>query len=438
MTNSSILTIFGATGDLVVKKIIPALYVLFEKSQLPEQIKIVCFARRNFTNGKYNEFINELIHKILKKDKVDSKFHEMFEYVQGDLEDGESYKQLEEVIKRYDKICGKSCTKLFYFSVQPSFYENIAKRIADFDFNNEQYRLLIEKPYGRDYDSAVELDEKLKQYFTEEQIYRIDHYLHKKIVREIPRFRFENSIIKSVWNPSQIKKVVISTKEDFGVEDRGAFYDALGTLKDVGQNHLLAITSLILMDEFKDSMDFLKMRSDALKTIDVPTEEEIKKNTFRAQYEGYKDIEDVKSDSNTETYFKAKLFSTKEGWKNIPFVLEAGKKLDEQKKEVKIYFETNVIFFEFYPSNQVCLGVHSEDKEQCLLKMEDEMTDSQYVAEYTSVISEAIEGKSDYFVCIDEVLYQWKIVDAISNAWQKNIVPLESYMPGTTPETNIN
>ncbi|MCA9380985.1 hypothetical protein KC678_01865 [Candidatus Dojkabacteria bacterium] len=441
MTNSSVLTIFGATGDLVRKKILPSLYSLYKSKELPENLKVVGYARRDFTGDKYNKFIDESLNKYLNIGTVDAKFYDLFEYVQGDLEEEAGYKKLEEVIKKYDTMCGENCIKLFYFSIQPSFYETVASKIAEFEFNNNGYRLLIEKPYGHDEQSAKNLDSRIKQYFSEDQIYRIDHYLHKKIVREIPEFRFGHSIIKSSWQPSEIKKIVISTKEDFGVEDRGAFYDALGTLRDVGQNHLLAIASLIIMDEYdlNKPEDFLEKRTEALKNIKILEEdEEIKNNTFRAQYEGYLNIENVEKDSKTETYFKARLFSSKEGWQEIPFILDAGKKLDEHKNVVKVYFETNVIFFEMYPNLEICIGKYDENSEQCLMKMDTEMSEHQYVEEYASVIKESIEGKRDYFVCIDEVLHQWKIVDAIVKAWHNNVVPLETYKPGTTPESNIN
>ncbi len=442
MEDSVILTIFGATGDLVRKKIIPALYTLYEEEKLPSKIKILGFARRDFTGGKYNNFINESLHKILKVDDPNPGFYDLFEYVQGDLDNDEGFKKLEEAIKKHDEICRENCVKLFYYSIQQSFYEPVTEQIAKFDMPKDNFRLLIEKPYGHDTQSASELDQKMKHHFEEDQLYRIDHYMHKKIVRQILDFRFENSIIKSVWKPSEINKVVISTKEDFGAEGRGAFYDALGALKDVGQNHLLAIASLILMEEFKDesSEHFIERRAKALQSFKpFENDEQIKENTFRAQYQGYKEIENVDPDSTRETYFKVKLFSSKEGWGEIPFILEAGKKLDKHMKEVKVYFETNVIFFEFHPNDQICIGLHSnEEKETCLYKMENESRKYQYVSEYALVIEEAIQGKRDFFVSINEVLAQWSIVDSIEDGWMRDLVPLVEYEQGTTPRSDIN
>ncbi len=442
MNNSVIITIFGATGDLVKKKIIPALYILFTEDKLPKNLKVIGFARRDFTGEKYNEFINESLKKILNVENADEAFYKLFDYVQGDLDNDEAYSRLNDLLLEYDNMCGEKCTKLFYFSIQPSFYETVAENIAKFNMHIDQFRLLIEKPYGNDEKSAQELDAKLKKYFNEDQLYRIDHYLHKKIVRQILDFRFSNSIIKSVWNPNEIKKVVISTKEDFGAEGRGEFYDWLGALKDVGQNHVLAIASLILMDEAKDESgtDFIKRRAEALSTLKkLSSDEEIKENTFRAQYFGYRDIENVKPESKTETYFKIRIKSEKSGWEKVPFILEAGKKLNQHLKEVKVYFETNVIFFEFHPEDRICIGIHTnEEEETCLYKMQHEAGKFQYVEEYALVLEESMQGKKNYFVSIEEVLAQWALVDPIINAWKRDVVPLKMYEQGITPKSNIN
>ena len=439
MNASTILTIFGATGDLVRKKIIPALYILFQKGQLPKNIKVLGFARRDFSGNKYNEFIKESLSKVLKISDIDSRFYEIFEYVQGNLDNEDDYSKLKDAINSYNKFCGEDCVKLFYFSIQPHFYKVVAERIAKFEINKA--RLLIEKPYGNSEKSALELDKNIKKYFNESQIYRIDHYLHKKIIRQILDFRFNNSIIKSSWNPNEIKKVVISTKEDFGVEDRGDFYEGLGALKDVGQNHLLTIASLILMNNYKkqDSQSFIQERVKALKSLkQINNDEGLKQNTYRAQYKGYREIKDVNNKSNIETYFKVRVYSKKEGWENIPFILEAGKKLDKHFKEIKVYFETNLIFFEFYPEDKICIGIYSnKEKEVCLYKMEHKSGNFQYVGEYASIIRESIRGAQDYFLSIDEIVAQWKIIDRVIKGWEQDIVPLEFYSQGTTPKSNI-
>ncbi len=422
----TILTIFGATGDLMAKKITPALYSLYKSGELPEHFQIIGSGRRDFNGNKFYELLGENIHKYLKIDDIDSNFYNLCEYHQGDLDDKESYARLKQKLLEIDKSFGLESNKIFYFSIAPEFYAKASDNIAAMNLNNEKVKLIVEKPFGHDAKSAEELIVQMKQYFNENQIYIIDHYLGKEVVQDILKFRFEDGLYENIWNKENIKKIELTGLEDFGVEKRGSFYEAVGALKDYGQNHLLVMLSLLTMN--KPENDVRAKRAEIIQKIKVFNGDEVRKYTFRAQYRGYRDIENVDPNSQIETYFRSVAFLNDERWNSVPIVIDTGKRLEKSTKQIIIHFDDFKIIFAIFPKQYIS-KIDKNGKEELIKTFAEHKV--QYVDEYASLITEAIEGKMENFASIEEVISQWKYVDPIINSWKKNLVPLEFYKPNT-------
>jgi glucose-6-phosphate 1-dehydrogenase len=435
---SAVFTLLGATGDLSQRKILPALYALFLDEKLPKQVEIIGFARRDLGDDGFRDFVKETLLKNDLWQTVDNKFLSLLTYIKGDLNDPDSLQSINREIERYQKSCESECLKLYYFSIKPEFYIPVIREIVAKDSNKDSVRLLIEKPFGHDARTARDLNNEILKYVSEKQVYRIDHYLHKRTIREIPKIRAENDIFKHIWKPELIDKIVISTREVVGVEDRGQFYDSVGALRDVGQNHLLALLSYLIMDRHDEhaNTDPHSMRSKVLDDLEIMTEEDIVERTYRAQYKGYEHIVGVAEGTEVETYFKIKTFLQKPGWETTPIILEAGKKLHDDKKEALIYIQGSVIIFRFNPYPLICIGaVNKKGEEQCLLTYENEPRVSyKYVDEYASLLLDAVKGDMSRFLGIDEICSAWRFVDKIRKGWHDGLVELDRYEPGTQPK----
>jgi len=432
--NPTILVIFGATGDLMAKKITPALYSLFKNNKLPSKFKIIAFARRDFNGDKFNELLKENLNKYLKITDIDENFYSLFAYHQGQLDDSNAYTSLKRKIEEESANLGENTQILFHFSVAPEFYTVMIENLGKLNFNPST-KLIIEKPFGDDVNSAMELDKYVKSYFKEDQIYIIDHYLGKNLLQNILTFRFENPIFQPIWNNKFIKKVEIKRWEMQGLENRGAFYETVGALKDVGQNHMLEVVALLTME---NSANQRQARASAINKLKIfNSEEEFKTNTYRAQHSGYRQIEDVSPESNIETFFSVKVFVNSPEWEGIPFTIEAGKKLEKDWKEVVVYFEKNKIVFTIIPEESVKIEFISKKENEELVSEQMiyslKKKDLQYIEEYANLFVEAFEGKQNNFVSVDEVVAAWKLIDPIIRAWKNNVVPLNTYDPGTMP-----
>ncbi len=433
MSSPTILIIFGATGDLVHKKIIPSLYSLYKEKALPNVFKVIAFARRDFNDGKYNEIIKESLREYAKVDlntEDISEFCNMFMYHHGDFDDLESYNSMVSKIHAMEKEWNDCSNKLFYLAVPPESYKNLLTHINSSGATRTCVkegsfaRIIVEKPFGHDYKTALELNQLVTQLFSEEQIYRIDHYLGKHIVREIINFRQNHQEYEKIWNKENIIKVEIITLEDFGVEKRGDFYDPLGTLRDVGQNHLLTIAAMIAQEINTNDLESERLK--VLQNLKIFDNDETKKYTYRAQHKGYTQIKGVKPNSKTETYFKAIAYIENLRWKDVPFALEAGKSFKESIKQVIIHFKDRDLIFDLLTDEIIEI----KDNKKKVYE-HGERPKLQYVGEYAVLLKEVIEGNEEFFPDFNEVAASWKFVDAIEDAWIKDVVPLNSYEIGS-------
>jgi len=447
MLDPTILIVFGATGDLVNKKIIPSIYNLYKEKKLPEKFKVLAFARRDFKDGKYNEIISESLKNYgsLNGDEDLTEFFTLFKYHQGNFDDLEAVKGLGEELKVIDNEFTVSANKLFYLAVPPDYYEELFNNIHESKIPEQQgiSRILVEKPFGSNLESAQKLDELLGKLFKEEQIFRIDHYLGKEALQNILTFRFSNVLFEPVWSSKYIEKIEIRTLESMGVEKRGEFYDKVGALRDVGQNHLLQMLAFITMEN-PEGKDIRTERANLLEKLIPLSDEDVKSKTYRAQYEGYKEIENVDPNSKTETYFRLSCGLNSQRWSGVEIVLEAGKKLASATKEIIILFRPvgnnvrNKIIFSIEPTEEIKIKFLSNESGDKSAKSEKTLDfnfrataeKKQYVEEYAQLFLDAINGDMMSFISSQEVNAMWRFIDSVKDGWDKDLVPLNTYKPG--------
>lgn len=458
--NPTIIIVLGATGDLMQRKIAPSLWQLYKQNKLPETFKIIGFARRELSDDDYRTWIKDTLNET---DPQLDNFLNNVQYFKGDLNNQQDYQNLGREIGVIDGEI-KACTnKIFYLAIPPLNYQNVMENLSGSGLTKScseeegWTRVLIEKPFGSDLESAKELDRKLSTLFKEEQIYRIDHYLAKEMVQDILTFRFSNNLFEHVWSGEHIEKIEINLLETLDVKNRGAFYDGVGALRDVGQNHILQILSLLVMEN-PGAMDpklIRKKRALAFNNISIPTKKTIKNHSYRAQYQGYIGTEGVAENSTTETFFKIKLNLTGPKWNGVPVYLQAGKSLSAVKKEAVITFKhpepclcpigqkhhlKNVVRISLEPKEGISIdfwvkkpGLEFDVEKRSmdfLLREKDPQT--QYTQEYQKLLFDSLAGDQTLFANSEEVEKMWSIIDPIIETWQKdNLPPLDKYEKGT-------
>jgi len=447
--------IFGATGDLMQKKIVPALYHLYKNKKLPKDFHIIGVARKKYTDKMFQKKIYENlcshIKKINKKDAEN--ICKQASYVQVDFKNTKDFAKLQKHLDAIDKQ--KKHCRLFYLAVPPLHFENIFVGMHANKLQTEGAKLLIEKPFGKDTQSTKKLLKLTEKYFSSDSLYFIDHYLQKEILQAIESFRFSNNLFEKSWGKNSIERIDIRLLEKSGVENRGAFYDSIGAFRDVMQNHLLQMLAAVTMDTPRQvcPKEIRKLRAEVLESLDSWTPAKIKKQSFRAQYNGYKKIKGVKKNSQKETYAKIETKLHHPNWKHVSIVLEAGKAQKQEIKEIIVKFRHpsrcvscttskhlhNKVVFSFAPNDSI--SIHFWTKKPGFKKeLEERKFDfflykrkekTQYVEEYAKIIYQALEGEQSSFVSREEILAEWKFTDPLIKAWEKNIIPLESYSTGT-------
>lgn len=422
-----------------------------------------------FSREDFREFIRERMNVKPGEFKEEDVKHflDHVVYEQGFFDTMPAYERLYDRLEAIDERWGQCSNKLFHLSVPPSLYEVIlthlskSKLTIPCDDATGWTRVLIEKPFGSDLVMAESLDKLLGSLFHESQIFRIDHYLAKEALQNILAFRFTNPIFEPMWNRQYIDKVHIKLFEKGGMEGRGAFYDKIGALRDVGQNHMLQMLSIIAMDKPKSfsSQAIRSKRASVMKSLQKVRPDDLKKFTARAQYEGYKDESGVQPKSDTETYFRvvARINSTR--WKGVPFYLESGKELTESKTEIDIYFKEpkkwglatlrgndatdrslapspNILTFRIQPEE--CIKIrffvktpgHGFEVEPKTLKFKysDVPTFSNLPSDYEKLIHDAFEGDQTLFASTDEIMASWRYISSVHDKWKD--VPLLKYERG--------
>jgi len=459
-----VFVIFGMTGDLSTRKIIPSLWYLFKHKYLSQRTVILGFSRKELTSHDIEILVTDSLseHAQVNQTSTDLKaFCKLFRYISGTFDNHDAYAQLQRQIGDIEKAWNTKVNRIFFFAVPPIHYEPILQNLSQhkLDHQSSQYwcRILIEKPFGSDLNSARKLQALIGTYFTEDQIYRIDHYLFKEIIQGIENFRFSNNLFEHLWNNHTIERIDLRLHETLGVEDRAGFYDSVGALRDVGQNHLLSMLAMITMHYPKDqgSIDIQKERAKILRALSPWNSKLLKQNTFRAQYRGYAEIPHIQENSNTETFFHIKTELKHPRWSNIPIYISGGKKMAEVNKEIIITLahpqichlckigehEPNRIIFKIAPHDEITIcfwakkpGLETiiEERNMTFFLYEKEMR-TQYVEEYAKVIHAAATGDQSYFTSAEEVEAMWQFTDPIIDFWSSGNAALQLYDENTNP-----
>jgi len=470
----TIAVIFGATGDLTHRKIVPAFYHLAKNGHLPEDFAIVGFARRDWTDEFFRNSLKEALDKFSHTKPIDEDLWKKMEphiyYFKGDLPEKECYTKLAEYLKQLPEAEAVKGNYLFYFSVAPQFFGPVATNLAEVGLshgqNGEIRRMICEKPFGTDRDSAVALNTELQAAFPEKNIFRIDHYLGKETVQNLLYFRFANSIYEPLWSREFIDHVQITVAEKVAVGDRGGYYDTSGASRDMLQNHLMQLFTLTAM-EAPASLDAESIRDEkvkVLKSIPTPSPEYLIKNGVRAQYGGgfvdgeainsYRQENRVDHNSMTETYVALRLEVDNWRWSGVPFYLRTGKALQAQFTEINIVFNRppsvlfakgsderlhrNSLRIRIQPNEGITLNFSAKKPAKTELQTvnmqflyKEGLKD--YLPEaYERLIIDALVGESTLFNRSDEVEEAWRLVDALHAAWDgQNTKSLPLYACGS-------
>jgi glucose-6-phosphate 1-dehydrogenase len=457
--------IFGGTGDLAKNKILPALFDLKLKKALPQNYQIVGFSRKDLSDIDYRDFVsNALVNKNTNylADEI-TNFPANIYYVQGDIKNLETYDGLDSKLRKLDEQTTLCANKIFYLAVPPNLYETVfinlekAELIKPCSKNptDAWTRVLVEKPFGSNPAEAQRLDKMLGKLFDENQIFRIDHYLAKEALQNIIYFRFANPIFSNIWDQEEIERIDISLFETSDASDRGHFYDPIGALLDVGQNHVLQMLALVTMEDPK-GLTAQKIRTARTELISriVPASRNVEEYAFRAQYDGYKNEIGVDPKSQTDTFFQLKLNINNRRWKDVPIFVQSGKALSEKKAQIKITFKkvqscvcpvddvcqySNAITIDIQPKEKITISFWAK-KPGLSLGIEERELSFDYNAgnslmqdAYEKVLFDCIVGDQTLFNTTEEVAMQWGLISNISEAWQK--IPLEIYEKGVAPET---
>jgi glucose-6-phosphate 1-dehydrogenase len=451
--------IFGATGDLTHRKILPALYNLHRAGLLPPESSIVGFARRPFTDESFREEMRVAVEKHSRvpiSQPIWEGFAEGISYQQGSFEDPAAFRGLAEQLESIDAERGTQGNRLFYLATPPSTYVEIIENLGHSGLarqgRDSWARIVVEKPFGHDLESARDLNHQVLQVFDESQVYRIDHYLGKETVRNILVFRFANGIFEPVWNRRYVDHVQITVAEDLGVEGRGAFYEEAGAARDILQNHMLQLLSVVAMEppiNFEaESLRDEKVR--VLRAIDPElTEDRIREDIVRGQYQsgwiggvqvkGYHEEEEVVANSTTETYVALKLEIQNWRWADVPFYVRTGKRLPKRTTEVAIQFkqpplmlfresvsdpEANLLALRIQPDEGILLRFAAKVP-KLGLDVRSVGMDFTYGTSFATEAPEAYEtllldamlGDASLFTRADEVEAAWAIVTPIISAW---------------------
>lgn len=464
-----VIVIFGVTGDLARRKLMPALYENAKCGRLPEPFYILGFARRPWSHEKMRDVLREGVEeygrtKPVQQDVIDKLLANAY-YVESTFQDQQGYRKLNEAI---EKLGVKNV--LFYLSTPPGWYGTIVQSIGDSGMescSDGWRRIVVEKPFGRDLETARSLDATLHSVFTEEQVYRMDHYLGKETVQNIHAFRFGNGIFEPLWNRKYIDHIQITMAETDGVGTRAGYYDKAGVIRDVFQNHLLQLLTLTAM-EAPAAFNAKSVRDEkvkVLKSINDISDEKALKNTFRAQYvsgtiegervKSYRDEPDVDPDSTTETYVAARLFINNWRWAGVPFYLRSGKRLPNRVTEIAIQFTQvplalfgqrnlagdapNVLIIRIQPDEGITLflGAKAPGSQMRIEPVNMHFSYAEAFGgeppeAYERLLLDCLMGDATLFTRSDEVEEAWRLTNGIIDAWEEqDLRNLPVYEAGT-------
>jgi glucose-6-phosphate 1-dehydrogenase len=471
-----IIVIFGATGDLTQRKLLPTLAHIIHDHPVPEHFYIVAFARRPLNDDQWRAMALDSLTKYMPEDdKLDEAARRNFAqrtfYCQANFDDPQGYRKLADMLDRFDREKGTRGNRLFYLATPPELDSEIIAHLGEAGLahasshngNGDGWtHIVIEKPFGHDLTSAQALNQDLARVFQEKQIYRIDHYMAKETVQNIMAFRFSNGIFEPLWNQKYIDHVQIVVAEDLGIGTRAEFYESAGAIRDIVQNHIMQVLCLTTMEP-PVSFDADAIRDEkvkVLRAIPLLTPEEVRQRVVRGQYtageingqpvKGYREEKGVRPDSTTETYVALKLFVENWRWADVPFYIRTGKRLPSRSTEVTIQFKR--VPHQLYKPSETKglvpnrLTIHIQPDEGISLKIGAKVPGAarhlrsvdmgfayasafgiELPDAYERLIADCIMGDSTLFIRRDEIEASWRIIDSITNAWKN--MPASSVHP---------
>ena len=470
MAEASTIVIFGGTGDLAQRKLLPALCNLRRKDRLDRNLNIVGFVRANLDDDGYRELmwegVREVGELVVSREEWDA-FAPRLHYVHGDLGDASAYQELSGKLDALEGADGAN--RLFYLSIAPTLHAVAAKGLHEAGLTSEERgwrRVVIEKPFGQDEESARELNRTMHDVFQEDQIFRIDHYLGKETVQNLLVLRFANAIFEPIWNRNYVDNVQITVAESVTVSSRAGYYDASGVVRDMVQNHLLQLLCMVAMEP-PTSLDAYSIRDrkgDLLSAVRRWSPEEFREHAVAAQYEGYLDEPGVPPDSRTPTYAAMRLYVDNWRWEGVPFYLRSGKAMATKVSEIVIQFKSPPLSMfrrlggqGFAPN---LLSVCIQPDEGIHLQFDKKVPDSGFLTEevdmefhyrdrhdlselpeaYERLLEDAMEGDAGLFIRADQIEEAWNIMDPLLQCWASvdpdgmRSYPQGSWGPGAADE----
>ncbi|MCO6496591.1 MAG: glucose-6-phosphate dehydrogenase [Chitinophagaceae bacterium] len=470
--SATIIFIFGGSGDLNYRKLTPALYNLFLDDALPENFSIVGVSRTEYNDTAYKKRLQDGVNQF-SRNKPDEKswnsFAKHISYIQMDINEKSRYEQLEKIVNDFKAKHKEDPSIVFYMAVAPQLVPVIIKPLSELSFCHEirTTRIVIEKPFGHDLESAKQMNHTLTRYFAEEQIYRIDHYLGKETVQNILALRFANSLFEPIWNRNYIDHVQISATETVGVEGRGGYYENAGALRDMIQNHILQLLCMVAMEPpvSFDANEIRNKKVDVLKAVRRIDETKVQDVAARGQYRdgwmkgqevvGYRQEKDVTPESTTETFAAAKFFIDNWRWEGVPFYVRTGKRMHVKSTEITIQFKSapnyafpqeaadtwkpNRLSIGISPEMDVCLRFQAKRPGQAMILNPVDMVfnyKDSYKGEepeaYETLLYDVMAGDATLFMRADQVEAAWEIVMPILDVWAKRKpVSFPNYSPGS-------
>lgn len=454
--------IFGGTGDLAQRKLYPALFNLYRRGHIQKSFAVIGTARRPWTDEHYREVVADSIRGSVDADfyteAMVENFADHFYYQSHNVNDTEHYMILKKLAQQLDDEYEIGGNRVFYLAMSPRFFGTIAEHlktqrlVTDHGYN----RVVVEKPFGRDLATATELNQSIEKYFPADSIFRIDHYLGKAMIQNITAIRFGNSIFRNLWNNRYIDNIQITLSESLGVEERAGYYETAGALRDMVQNHILQIVSLLTMNapvSFNDR-DLRQEKISALKSLKVYTPDEVAHNFVRGQYgpgEGvhaYRDEDNIADDSAIETFVAGKLEVENMNFAGVPVYIRTGKRLATKATRIDVIFKkmptnifpgvaltNNVLSIDVDPNEEITLYINDKDYDtgfkmkQLPLAYRNQNRDCPEA--YEKLLHDLLRGDATNFTHWEEVKYSWQFVDAIRSAWDMETPSFPNYESGS-------
>jgi len=463
-----VVVIFGATGDLTHRKLVPALYNLGVDGLLPANFHLVSFARREFSDEAFREELKKSVSQFSRRKPLDegvwAEFAAHSKYVSSPFDSPEGYKKLAAVLDKIDQDTGRNCNRVFYFSTSPDYFEEIARQLSGAGLLHElrdasgkktrSARIIVEKPFGHDLDSARQLNNALLSVMAEDQIYRIDHYLGKETVQNLLVFRFANGIFEPIWNHKYIDHVEISVCETLGVGGRAGYFDKAGILRDIVQNHVFQLLCLVALEP-PVAFEADAVRDEKVKVLRsvrrIPSEG-VSKQVVRARYingsiggeavPGYLAEPGVDPESTTETYVAMELAIDNWRWAGVPFYLRAGKRLPKRVTDISIHFKNvphllfqgqdvkslspNILSFQIQPDEGISFKISSKPPGPRVRVQTVNMNFSYGTSfgvsapeAYERLLLDGMRGDATLFTRDDEIEQAWDLLDTTLRAWTR-------------------